>query len=203
MRTATACRGMVGFRCANRDGLQCRLFSDLTDLARCWIASCSPQRLAGGGQYFSDESHAALVAAPILCFYPSFLRIPPARTAILWNRNGPRLGNGALDVGNTHGRYSQKIYALRRPILGRARFLGFAFRRSLLCRHELGYAGASRPRPRQGSALHPPKGMIPFGILFCLRRFWQHFLFFRNAQQESSRHHGGVDSGEKRTLFRR
>ena len=49
VRTATACRGMVGFRCANRDGLQCRLFSDLTDLARCWIASCSPQRLAGWG----------------------------------------------------------------------------------------------------------------------------------------------------------
>jgi len=51
--------------------------------------------------------------------------------------------------------------------------------------------------------LHPAKGDDPLWKPLSLPRFGRHFLFFRNAPQDSRRDHRAAESEGKRTMFRR
>ena len=69
---------------------------------------CNPQRITGVGYWQAAHFRAR---SPI----------PPARTLILTNQHGPRIGNGALDAGLTHINRRRRCDVLPRLFLFRVR----------------------------------------------------------------------------------
>ena len=128
--------------------------------ARCFSPlSCSPQRLAGVGEYKSDEAHAALVAARLLRADQRRLRFLPLGVASHDAR--PRgsetvRARCGVDARGVDGK--GMLFAAR--LLFRARFWGL--RRSNLG-SALEWAGQGRCPciPAQGAALRTCKGTCP------------------------------------------
>ena len=138
--------------------------------ARCFSPpSCSPQRLAGVGEYKSDEAHAALVAARLLRADQRRLRFLPLGVASHDAR--PRgsetvRARCGVDAWGIDGR--GMLFDAR--LLFRARFWGSDA--AILDQRWNGLGrGAAPASPAGLRALHRAKGTSPFGIPFAAAFF--------------------------------
>ena len=136
--------------------------------ARCFSpSSCSPQRLAGVGEYKSDEAHAALVAARLLRADQRRLRFLPLGVASHDARPRgsetvrARCGVDARGIDGKGMLFAASLFS--------SALLGAQTQRSWISAG-MGWAGALPLHPRSGRCPENLQGGLSPLTPFCLRR---------------------------------